>query len=288
MLKSVPDVRPAQWILDGLDPINRHRVASIVPRGFERYARIFNPGWRLEGRERVPVRWADLANRTGCRAHALMQWQSIAASASDIQDPPDEGTLPPMVSGPLGDILSSHTGPESCWLAVWRGYGGYYSEHVPKTRFIENASREWDLFRAPLAEMDISFYAFVYYGVHQTANMVWPDDRSWCLATGIDLNTSYMGGGAALIRDLLESEQLEVWPSAPDDDITFGSDTINPAPKKEAPRSRWPASILRRLRFINLSRLMNAARRWRQRRDEDSTLPTVHLYVAKSGWRKRD
>ena len=170
-------------------------------------------------------------------------------------------------------------------------FGGDYSEHVPETRFIETAWREWDLFRAPLAQMDMSFYPFypfVYYGVHQTANMIWPDDRSWCLATEIDLNTSYIGGCAALIRDVLESEHLAVWPSAPEDDITFGSDTINPAPKKEVPPSRWLASISRRLRFINLSRFMNAARGWRQRRDGDSTSPTVQRYVAKSGWRNGD
>ena len=287
MLKSVPDVRPAQWILDGLDAPNTHRVGAIVPRGFERYARIFHPGWRLEGRERVRARWADVATPTGCRAHALMQWQSIAASANDILDPPDEGTLPPEVARPLREILSLHTGPEPCWLAIWRGFGGDYSEHVPETRFIETAWREWDLFRAPLAQMDMSFYPFVYYGVHQTANMVWPDDRSWCLATEIDLDTSYIGGCAALIRDLLESEHLEVWPSTPEDDITFGSDTINPAPKKEVPPSGWLASILRRARFI-VAGLMIAGRGWRQRRDGDSTLPTAHLYVAKSRWRKRN
>ena len=124
MLKSVADVQPAQWVLDGLDAPNTHRVGAIVPRGFERYARIFHPGWRLEGRERVRARWADVATPTRCRAHALMQWQSIAASANDILDPPDEGTLPPEVARPLREILSLHTGPEPCWLAAWRGLGG--------------------------------------------------------------------------------------------------------------------------------------------------------------------
>ena len=45
--------------------------------------------------------------------------------------------------------------------------------------------------------------------------------------TGIDLNTTYIGGPARLIEDLLAANHMEVWPAEPDDDITYKADTLN-------------------------------------------------------------
>lgn len=43
----------------------------------------------------------------------------------------------------------------------------------------------------------------------QTANLVWPDDRAWCLATEIDSEVTYVGGSEELIAAVLGSEELE-------------------------------------------------------------------------------
>ena len=110
--------------------------------------------------------------------------------------PAGRGTLPAAVSLPLRVVLASHTHGQAVWLAVWQGYGWDYENFVPDTMFIKTDQREWDLFRGPLDLINLSFFE----GMGQTANMVWPDDRSWCLATGIDLNTTYIGGPARLIE----------------------------------------------------------------------------------------
>ena len=149
-----------------------------------------------------------------------MQWQSIAGPGVEA---PDQGKLPAAVSLPLRTILAPHTDCRGVWLAVWQGYGWDYKNLVPVTGFIETGQREWDLFRAPLDLMELPFYE----GVNQTANMVWSDDRSWCLASEIDLNTTYIGGPAPLIEGLLAADDLEVWPAQLDDDVTIDADTLN-------------------------------------------------------------
>ena len=71
--------------------------------------------------------------------------------------------------------------------------------------------------------MDIKLFT----NKRQTANLIWCEDLSWWVATDIDLVTTYIGGGKTLIRDILDSPELESWPAAPDDDVTFEADTVN-------------------------------------------------------------
>ena len=156
-----------------------------------------------------------MAGITGHRAHALMQWQSIAGPGVEA---PDQGKLPAAVSLPLRTILASHTDCRGVWLAVWQGYGWDYKTWFRSLDSSKPASGSGNLFRAPLDLMELPFYE----GVKQTANMVWSDDRSWCLASEIDLNTTYIGGPAPLIEALLAADDLEVWPVQLDDDVTIG------------------------------------------------------------------
>ena len=160
-----------------------------------------------------------------------MQWPSFLGKSriddfinpdGGVIEPPHEGTLPAAVSMPLRALLKSHTECPDVWLAIWQGYGWDYRNFIPDTTSIKTNQREWDLFRGPLDMLDVSFYE-----TNQTANMIWPDDRRWCLAIDIDLNTTYIGGSAPLIEDLINADDLEVWPAKPEDDITYGADTLN-------------------------------------------------------------
>ena len=225
MLEAVADVQAALWGFESLAPFDAYSVGSLVPQGFERYARILHPGWRIDGRQRLPVRWSEMAACTDSQPHALMQWNKIAVpNMGDAKVlAPDEGTIPAAVSSHLADILASQTDCH-CWLGVWVGYGWDYSEHVPQpTRSVEvSGARDWDLFLAP---MQAVFRPFFRSG--QTANLIWSDDRSWWLTADIDLNSSYIGGSAPLIEALLGSDKLETWPAVPDDDVTWDSDEVN-------------------------------------------------------------
>ena len=64
----------------------------------------------------------------------------------------------------------------------------------------------------------------------QSANLWWPDDRAWFVATDIDLMTTYVGGSAACIADLLAADGLEAAVVPADQRVTWDADTVNPLP----------------------------------------------------------
>ena len=226
MLEPVADVRAALWGFDRLAPFNDYSVGSLVPRGFEHYVRILHPGSWLNGRQRVPIGWAEMAASTGCQAHALMQWVKFATPTFRGHEArrPDEGTIPVAVSTPLMDLLTPHTGFAACWVGLWQGWGRtWYVRHVPlPTKSVDTGGgREWDLFRAPLEE------AFAPFLENQTASLIWAADRSWWLTTDIDLDSTYIGGSARLIESVLATDKLETWPAQPEDNITWDADRLN-------------------------------------------------------------
>lgn len=86
--------------------------------------------------------------------------------------------------------------------------------------------RAYYLFRGPLEAVP----AFATAGTPWVApNLWWPDDRSWCVATDIDLDSTYVGGTRECIDALLSGPALEVFPSQIDDRIDVGADELNPA-----------------------------------------------------------
>ncbi|MCH7669707.1 MAG: hypothetical protein IIC71_11005 [Acidobacteria bacterium] len=64
----------------------------------------------------------------------------------------------------------------------------------------------------------------------QTANLWWPEDRAWSVATEIDFSWTYIGGSVSLIQAVLGAPGLESLPAKISDGITIDSDHINPPP----------------------------------------------------------
>ena len=64
----------------------------------------------------------------------------------------------------------------------------------------------------------------------QRANLWWPDDRAWCVASEIDLTTTDVGGNEDCVRDLLDDPGLEVLPVPVDQGVAWDSDRLNPRP----------------------------------------------------------
>src|SRR5215472_15685756 len=128
--ETAPDAGPASWVIAGLRGF-AESVLSLVPEGFEAYARIFHPAWNYE--PEAPVRWRDIARANGRAAHRMMQWPSITGSyrfcESDGQPgvwdhQPEEGSLPEALVPVLTSVLARHTAtPGRCWFAVWDGWG---------------------------------------------------------------------------------------------------------------------------------------------------------------------
>lgn len=245
-LKAAEDIRQGRWLVDALD--NSDNVCSIVPRGYECYARVLHPAWqhRLEDCHVVkrPVSWAEVALKRGRAVHRLMQWPHVsglprieehvidrlAVAGCVILSAPDEGTIPLTVAAALRETLISHMEEsDSCCFGIWNGYWseneGVRSLGLGKPKAIGTQRREWFLFHGSLDNIE---YSFAGADRHQSANLVWAEDRSWCLGVGVDLYSTYIGGSKSLISTVLASGGLEAYAALPEDNITFDADRVNP------------------------------------------------------------
>jgi hypothetical protein len=54
----------------------------------------------------------------------------------------------------------------------------------------------------------------------QTANLWWPSDCAWCVASEIDLAQTYVGGPAAMVEHLLAAERIEAVAADAGDHLT--------------------------------------------------------------------
>ena len=63
----------ADWIADQLAPFGSG-MAAIVPNGFEAYVRVLHPATDTNDE---PMRWADVAAKSGRTMHRLAQFHAI-------------------------------------------------------------------------------------------------------------------------------------------------------------------------------------------------------------------
>jgi hypothetical protein len=230
------NVEAADWIRARLSSPERHQVTSIVPGDFERYARVLHPAQLPDDRHEL-VRWSDVSLWSGVAMHGRVQWHEIALPrvAPPVRPPwrgqgPREGS--PFVDdmNVLVELLADTTStPESCYFCVWNGYLGgaavmYTSSGAPSqplppppqpSRLVQLPWRDYALFEGPLS--CASSFAGVSHWHGATANLWWPADHSWCVASEIDLPWTYVGGSVELIGRVLADERLEALPASPDD-----------------------------------------------------------------------
>jgi hypothetical protein len=202
------DVSAARWVVDGLRPWGKGGVpvASVVPEGFEAYARVPHEGQPDFG-EGLPI-------------------HQLAALA-----------------GVLSGFTST---PDSCWMCVWSGYGYWSSRssgitvldhgdhdsleeaHRLEAEFqrvmrereellygVPEVGEEYYLFHGSLSEVDSLIFEFD--GSPESPNMWWTDDRAWCASSGIDLPATFVGGSRACIDAVITL--LGASEVGPDDDV---------------------------------------------------------------------
>jgi len=233
----VNDAKEAQWMAESMEkPWSRSKnanyVAAVIPRGFAAYARVFHPAYfRNEDRE---ISWSEVAKHMGRTPHSQMQWHSIATfnnSDTHFNDmlngliEPYSGHLPERQAKALIDILSQYTStPENCYLAIWDGWNATPLEKLrDQTACFQLWNRNYYLVKGDIAAAVncISSFSPAAPGIW------WPEDRTWCVATEVDMMWTYVGGTECCIDKILMDARLEALRAAPDDRADIYGDEIN-------------------------------------------------------------
>lgn len=176
----------------------------------------------------ITVSWKAVAEANGRVAHPAMEWGSIVGSWH-IQDQPglwegqpDTGRLPVHATNELSRILKEFSRADRVMYALWNGYGDM---QIQNAEMIELPYRPMYLIAASIDD------AVEPFGIPgRTANLWWPSDQQWCVATDIDLMTTYVGGSANCIQAIINSDALEAMRVTSDQRVTWDTDTVNPRP----------------------------------------------------------
>ena len=142
-VRLMGDVAECQWVEERVRPWGKGntggvQLGHIMPEGLAGYARVLHPAESRD--DESPLRWAEVAARTGKTAHPLMQFGRLGgfddyygcpdwAYAPLIGRLPEHETL--VLSGILRDFTTS---PERCYFGFWYGYAflGSGYERVPR------------------------------------------------------------------------------------------------------------------------------------------------------------
>lgn len=241
--RPAADTSAAQWVIDGLQGF-AESVVSLVPAGFPAYVRVYHPTWHTTSETRTALRWSEVARANNRVAHRQMQWPSIIGSyklyqsstlpflSADSYEHPNEGSLPIEVARSLWQALAPHTTtPDRCWFAVWDGFGDL-RPGVQSAPAFDLPHRRLHLFSGAVEAIETSFCGVSDWPRYQSANLWWPDDHAWCVATEIDFVTTYIAGTHEAVTTVVGDTALESDVVEPSDGVSWRSDTVNPPPER--------------------------------------------------------
>lgn len=264
----------ADWVATALSNGEWGHVSGVIPSGFEAYVAVRHPAWRCECTEENlaklssgyelgrPIRWVEVAEadipvvygyalhtkrritlnrRTQYRRLQNGDWIVDELPGVDLIPVlrpgdawitgPTEGSLESGLARTLQRVLAQETVDSTpCWFGIWEGFG-WLTEAQRAAPAIEALGRRWHLFRSPLNHLERSWESGFE---HQTSNLAWPEDRSWCLATEIDAEVTYVGGSKDLIAAILDASGLEAVPAQLDERLASLSDVLTPVVDKRA------------------------------------------------------
>ncbi len=203
-LEHLESLAAADWIRASLTTFARS-VASFVPGEFESCVRIYHP--------------------FGTGADAFLTsstWRELAAEAGRVIGDPAEGEQfalkgVPNAQAAFGDLpralieillvhlIPATTTPAECYYAVWEGFGGLALPRGLRPK-LELPHRAYHLFTGRVSGALVSFGSFP---CQQSANLWWPADHAWCVATEVDFAWTYVGGSRACVDAILADPRLE-------------------------------------------------------------------------------
>jgi hypothetical protein len=235
---------------------------SFVPFGFDRYVRIFHPveGSSDERASWADIAaWSGKAMHARVEFEVIQQRMPAPGAVEVSDSEPEVGRLAPDLVEALASVLGRHTeAAQRCWFCIWEGgwISGPASLNVslaasPAERAAIQAryAAGWDLpfgreaLDRPRVQLPGRSYvllegpldAVVEIGAWQewqgrssfepnSPNLWWPDDRSWCVGTEIDHQSTFVGGSDELVGDLLLDARFETFEIDPADSATDAVD----------------------------------------------------------------
>jgi hypothetical protein len=205
LLEHAPDPLATAWLQASMTTF-AERVASFLPGPFAAYARVYHPVEYNDGTTAAPPAWRELAAAADADLRDPLAFAALRTSLEPRMRA-DEGTLPRALLEPLVEHLRPATAtPDRCVFAVWEGFGAS-AIPPPVGPTLELPHRQYHVFVGPIEGARTSFSAVPW--VHQSANLWWPADRAWCVATEVDHAWTYVGGAQSCIRALLADARLE-------------------------------------------------------------------------------
>jgi hypothetical protein len=241
------DASQADWLKERLDDLMAGTVASIVPAGFDAYARILHPVEMSLHGDRL-VRWRDVADWGDQKLTAHSQWVEVAIPEIKPRLPrpwksqgPRVGSLSPEDARALTEIARPFTAtPQRCWCCIWDGFGWWSRSwlaspgHVatsPPPSPVPIEAKDWPKVRTRHRDyflyeesLETSFVEAIEVLEGHSPNLWWPDDHAWCVGTEIDLDSTYVGGSKAFIDAILHSDELEAF------EVEVTDPTVAPLP----------------------------------------------------------
>jgi hypothetical protein len=264
-MKRVLSLAEIEWITTGVrqrGPTNVSNVAHCIPPVFPAYAKLFHPinedisvqndemTWHEEEKSEPPdnigsvnpttrkiqevirsstlvyggakpnsrlvrIRWEQLARRLGLQFSPTLSSWSFTRQFSGGSWPrhlvgPAEGNLDGPDRDALISILQRHTKVDRCFFHVWLLATFTWTEDL--------------LFEGPLE--DASLFPDAVDDVRLTPTHWFPEDRSWLVCTDYDLTFTLIGGSEGLVRNLLESRDVECLPVNPETRIDRDADVL--------------------------------------------------------------
>jgi hypothetical protein len=173
------------------------------------------------------VRWADVAEANGLTGAVQLDATRDPAKGllpSYSFEPPLQGALDVGTAAALVEVLSTVTAtPEDVFFGIWIGWGDTPPERFPGAGVIATEGRGHFLLRGPLEG------ALTAVAVADTRGAVsglwWPADRTWFVATEVDLEWTFVAGERVLIDRLMAHGDLEVVPTSRDSAVTRLTDS---------------------------------------------------------------
>ena len=193
------DIEQAAWIAPRLRPFTSYQAGSVVPGGFDAYARIDHapPAGREGALPAVMARRLVRILRRGAPTEMLWlaMWNGygqMSGSVSAFWFGP--GEPPPNPAPPTPPA------PRDGWMQPPRRGRG--------APLVRHEAREYLLYRGTPDQVA---------GWMDGPNLWWPDDHSWCVASEIDLPWTYVGASAEVIAEILDDGTLHARPLSLDE-----------------------------------------------------------------------